>query len=360
MINSLHVRNFKGIRRADIGLERLTVIVGPNASGKTSILEGLHYLSDLGTIESQGLFNDRRDPLLLHRRGAIAEKMELSCSGSRGEARIRIAPPNGSSDPWILLFGDEKEAKFDREQPPRHLMLSKGFPEFARKLSPAELLRLDVARMTDPTVDDDDRMKSDGAGLAAALVFMALNQPDDFQHIQEQLRAVVPTVERIRFDRIKLDKLVDNKPIKKYRILFDFRGARDIPAHLASEGTILVLGLLTALMGQGRPDIILLDDLDRGLHPKAQREVVGLIRTILDQNPDLQIIATTHSPYLVDNLRPEEVRLTTLAEDGTVSIAGLVDHPDFDKWKDEMAPGEMWSLFGEKWVSEVNQVAGGE
>ena len=31
-----------------------------------------------------------------------------------------------------------------------------------------------------------------------------------------------------------------------------------------------------------------------------------------------------------------------------------------EKWKDEMAPGEMWSLFGEKWVSEVNKVAGGE
>jgi len=115
----------------------------------------------------------------------------------------------------------------------------------------------------------------------------------------------------------------------------------------------LVLGLLTVLMSQGRPDLILLDDIDRGLHPKAQREVVGLLRTILDQNPELQIVATTHSPYLLDHLRPEEVRLTTLGDDGTVSVAGLTDHPDFDKWKDEMAPGEMWSLFGEKWVGEL-------
>ncbi len=32
--------------------------------------------------------------------------------------------------------------------------------------------------------------------------------------------------------------------------------------------------------------------------------------------------------------------------------ASLTSHPKFPKWKDEMAPGEMWSLFGEKWVAE--------
>ncbi len=121
-----------------------------------------------------------------------------------------------------------------------------------------------------------------------------------------------------------------------------------------------MLGLLKILMGGDRPDLILLDDIDRGLHPKAQREVVGLLRLVLEQNPGLQIVATTHSPYLVDNLRPEEVRLTTLGDDGTVSIAGLIDHPDFDRWKDEMAPGEMWSLFGEKWVGELAKNAEGE
>jgi hypothetical protein len=222
------------------------------------------------------------------------------------------------------------------------------------------------------------RIERNGQGVAMALVFMALNQPDDFQKIQQRLQAIIPTLERIRFDRVETKftgvQLKARKSLAKsfpdlfpyaetnivWSIILDFKGARDIPARLASEGTLLVLGLLTVLMSPGRPNLVLLDDLDHGLHPKAQREVVRMLRTVLDQNPELQIVATTHSPYLVDNLRPEEVRLTTLGEDGTVSIAGLIDHPDFEKWKDEMAPGEMWSLFGEKWVSEVNKVAGGE
>ena len=35
------------------------------------------------------------------------------------------------------------------------------------------------------------------------------------------------------------------------------------------------------------------------------------------------------------------------------ALASIEQHPKFDQWKDEMAPGEMWSLFGEKWLAEA-------
>jgi hypothetical protein len=73
----------------------------------------------------------------------------------------------------------------------------------------------------------------------------------------------------------------------------------------------------------------------------------------LEQNPEMQIVATSHSPYLLDHLRPEEVRLTTLRDDGSVACGRLDAHPDFDKWKETMTPGEFWSLVGEKWLVEA-------
>ncbi len=45
MIHSIRLQNFKGIRDVEVGLERLTVFVGPNGSGKTSILQGLELLA---------------------------------------------------------------------------------------------------------------------------------------------------------------------------------------------------------------------------------------------------------------------------------------------------------------------------
>jgi len=215
-------------------------------------------------------------------------------------------------------------------------------------------------------------MEADGSGLASVLAYMASNMPDDFAKLREALRSVVPSVQDIRTPRAKVvrvepdsitveGKRYDRLEEREYwgnSIEFDMDGAPQIPAGLASEGTLLVLGLLTAIMGPVHPRVVLLDDLERALHPKAQRDLVDLLRKLLDQDPNLQIVATSHSPYLLDNFRPEEVRLTARKDDGSVAIARLDEHPQFEKWKEEMSPGEFWSLVGEQWVAEA--AAGGQ
>jgi predicted ATPase len=174
---------------------------------------------------------------------------------------------------------------------------------------------------------------------------MAVNDPDSWQALQANLRRIVPTIRRLRHTK--------SPNVHQPRaLLFDTFGADSVPADQVSEGTLLVLGLLAAVHADGRPNLILLDDIDRGLHPKAQKELIALLRGLLETNSDLQIVATTHSPYLLDCMEVNEVRLTSLKEDGSTACAALTDHPKFPKWKDEMTPGEMWSLFGEKWVAE--------
>jgi predicted ATPase len=95
----------------------------------------------------------------------------------------------------------------------------------------------------------------------------------------------------------------------------------------------------------------LIDDLERGLHPRAMGNLVKQFRLLQQQNPDLQIVATTHSPYLLDYVEADEVLLTSVSEDGYAAIKPLTDHPDYERWKDVMAPGEFWSTVGERWVT---------
>ncbi len=76
----------------------------------------------------------------------------------------------------------------------------------------------------------------------------------------------------------------------------------------------------------------------------------------MNEFPNLQVIASAHSPYLLDGLKPEQVRLVSADDQGYSIVRKLEDHPDFEKWKDEMAPGEMWSMFGEKWESAKDEV----
>ncbi|MCB9703306.1 MAG: ATP-binding protein [Myxococcales bacterium] len=69
-----------------------------------------------------------------------------------------------------------------------------------------------------------------------------------------------------------------------------------VPADLLSEGTVLALGLLTKLREPRRPRLVLLDDIERGLHIGAQVELVKVLKALLERESDLQIICSTHSP----------------------------------------------------------------
>ncbi len=134
--------------------------------------------------------------------------------------------------------------------------------------------------------------------------------------------------------------------------MLDFKGAPDVPAQLASEGTLLTIGLLTASWTEPRPRLLLLDDIDKTLHPRAQGELVAQLRKVLEMDPELQIIATSHSPYLLDHFEAQDVLLTALSPDGSTACARLTDHPDFERWKSTTRPGEFWSFVGEDWVTQ--------
>jgi predicted ATPase len=139
-------------------------------------------------------------------------------------------------------------------------------------------------------------------------------------------------------------------------ILFDFEHAENVSARTASEGTLLILGLLTVLLGPNRPRIVLMDDIEHGLHPLAQKKIVEQIRNLQERFPELQLLATSHSTRLLNSLEPEQVRLVAVGADGYSRCGRLPDHPKFEKWKDELSPGEMWSVFGDQWVAEPEAI----
>jgi predicted ATPase len=221
-------------------------------------------------------------------------------------------------------------------------------------LKATALVRLDASRLAAATYSDqiEPKMECDGGGLATVLAYLALNKPDAFKRLQDHLHAVIPAVQGVRFERRPVKRGEAQPAIMGDSLILDFDGAPGVPADMVSQGTLLVLGILTIILGPETPRLLLFDDIEHGLHPKAQRDLLELLRKLLEGQPDLQIIATSHSPYLVDALDPKQVRITYAAE-GVSYCARLTDYPDFDHWKDEMSPGEFWSAVGENWAKDV-------
>jgi predicted ATPase len=319
MIETLSIRNFKILRSVEVGLRPLTLIVGPNASGKSSLLQALSFVFRDRMISAptlpqhhEVLTKNAQEPTVVQCTGRVnGTSISIQWSGESGD--LKVEP--------VALF---------------------------RQLRQGVDLRLDPEKLAAPSLlrEVTLTLPSSGEGLAAILAGLSLEHPERFQRLVERLRAVVPTVRNLRVTRRQL-----SKDQVGFEVLFDMAGVGEIHAAGASDGTLLTLGLLTLLSAPDPPGLILIDDLERGLHPRALGELIQLLRKVQEQDPELQIIATSHSPYLLDHLQAEEILLTALDDEGYAVVRSLAEHPEYERWKDVMAPGEFWSTVGESWVT---------
>ncbi len=324
MIKRIWLKNYGPFREAELELGALTVLVGPNASGKSTAIEALYR------IEKETWEN------------VLAQ---MKTKGSRTEdIEVGLETQNQQQVTWTASFNNVEKVY----EPKR---------ESITPMPGAVLLRLQPEELRRPSyiAAEEPRMNEHGYGLPTVLASMKLADSESFAAIEEQTRAIVPVFERLRFKRSQIQH-ADGRSIIGDQLMFDMQGARDLPSTSVSDGTLFTLGLLTIMMEYATRNgdfqgsvLVLIDELERELHPRALGELVKRLRQLAEDS-GIQILATSHSPYLLDSLEPGEVRLTGFLEDGSATIRNLTDHPDFERWKEEMKPGEFWSMAGEDWI----------
>jgi hypothetical protein len=93
----------------------------------------------------------------------------------------------------------------------------------------------------------------------------------------------------------------------------EFRGTGWASARVASDGTLRVLAILAALHDPENPGVLLIDEIENGLHPARVSELLRRIRSRVSDwraagplsTPLRQVIFTTHSPVVLTSLLPE-------------------------------------------------------
>ncbi len=216
------------------------------------------------------------------------------------------------------------------------------------------------------------RLQVDCRDLAWVISYLKGDKDEAFAEIIRALKTVVPVVRRVRHrpvsvTRVERKDIVINKQARTYdeeqqvmgqELRFDMASGEDLPASAISEGTLVTLAILTAIMQNGEGDAdgsqtVLLDDIESGLHPKAQRDLVKQLRRLQETRPGLQIIFSSHSPYIIDEMDPEDVWLFATDKDGCSRSAKLSEHPDAKRAMEVLTTGEFWSAEGEEWVLDA-------
>src|SRR2546423_7317308 len=146
-----------------------------------------------------------------------------------------------------------------------------------------------------------------GEELAAFLnTLRALNEPQ-FRAMEKALHMLIPSITGI-------DVEVNNSGDVELSLL---EGSTPISTRLLSEGTLRILGLLTLTGVKERPSLLGLEEPENGVHPHRIRLIASLLETLASS--DTQVIATTHSPILVD-LIPRESLYGCRKRDGQTLI----------------------------------------
>ncbi len=378
MIHSIRLKNFKGHGDTKIDLGRLTALVGPNSSGKSSILQAIRYMNQ---IVSNKKSVDHNPTLCRKQEGVFTLIVE-------GERPFRFRSEENEEDLWNLIVSFRRnqltrfvsfgEYKADSEPyPPKTLANSKRYE--LETLTDESLdyiidalwsiyLKIVAENLASPSYTDHipPIIEQNGTGLASAVAYLMTYEPDRFQELQNTVRKVIPSLIRIRVRpaRIQLREkrlftmddtripINEAREVTGHELVFDMKGGDAIPAELMSEGTLHTLGLLTALFSPDAPHMVLLDDVEQGLHPKAQRELIQVFRELLESHEDLQIVLTTHSPYVVDELDASQVWVLCQNQFGTIVSCRFSDHPDAERALQVLTTGEFLSAEGESWVLE--------
>ena len=343
MLTRVRFQGIKVLGDVTTELRPFTVIVGPNGCGKSTLLDQIALLclaSQPGPSANSyvGVNLALGDPA---RRASIGPTIGATSParwvGEAGEDRRLEIEVGGLGEVWGARKAEAHLSGIAYDVGPAsgaegESVLRARFAWKCQRIRP----------VADPLTEPE---------LFKILQNLAFSDPEAFLALQADLRRVIPVfscfhlvIEAVEGPRGEGSE----RPTSLWMVL---ESGGKVPLGAASDGTRVAITLLAAIYNPKSPSLVLIDDIDNGLHLSAQSEVIAAIRRVMARRPELQVVCTTHSPVLLDSFSPEEVRVMALGPDGLARIQPLSAHPPVDGYRSGVSSGELWANLGEDWVA---------
>lgn len=377
MLQSFHIQNFKCLRDTTLELGPFTVLIGPNDSGKTSILDALRLLGQTFVRSYPDVFVIPNQFDALVWRQEIGLEIIWQARFVSGEAKFAYSfcfpsgteegrssrgssfRRSGTHDKSRVETSSEIRSASSFPQPSpvettlRALLAGRPSPlraEFADLIPPGisdlRRYRLDPDALRTPAVPQPDAVLSPSGDNLVAVLDRLISGPDRtaIVELERNLNAAIPTLRGI-----SLRTAEAGKKSLEFVLAGPGKPLTTIPCAHASDGAMLLTAYL-ALAYSEQPGMLLIEEPENGLHPSRLQAVVEMLRKLstgeVGPRPR-QVILTTHSPLLLNYTRPDEVRIVRRDPEEGTKVTPLTAVPDISKLLEEFGVGELWYLLGE-------------
>ncbi len=339
-IEHLHIQNYRALRDLELkNITPLTVFLGPNGSGKSTIFDVFAFLSECFTLglrkawDRRGRFKELRTrgqegniiielkyrervktPLITYHlaineadnRPYVAEEWLHWRRGNTGAPFRFLDFKEGEGKVISGDMPDEKDERISEQLESPEFLAVSTLGQFARHPRVSALRRFITGWYLSYLTADNARNQPE-AGAQERLSPTGDNLPNVIQYLKEQhperLEKILKTLSR----RIpKLEK-VEASIMPDGRLLLQIKDApfqNPVLAKFASDGTLKMLAYLTILYDPCPSQLVGIEEPENHLHPRLLPELAEECRAA---SGNTQLMVTTHSPFFVDGLKPEEV-----------------------------------------------------
>ena len=375
-INYLKIIGFKSIQNIEIkDVSSFMVLAGANGTGKSNFVDALAFLSkviDMGVSKAVSEFGGVENLISpKHKAGDISYKIEFEIEKQIYQYGIMIALTNIASrvkdeslkilkDGQIIFDSDKvrKELEAKKESNTSGNLIGAGFigalgglilgalkdsDQIGKDIINGVAIGIGLKLLTDEKYSSDEsflqqnkefqglrnvkifridpftiknrrstannpgKLNCDGSNIATVLE--KLEKDNELrEQIIEWMSVIVPEMKKVSVRTQNIDS--------SKGLFFEEDSGNRFPAHMVSDGTIYALCLLVAVLTRVKqPGITIIEEPERGLHPKAISELIGFIREYA--SPHHPIILTTHSESVVRSLELEELYFVSKSQGKT-------------------------------------------
>jgi predicted ATPase len=375
-IERLRVQNYRALRDLELkDIAPLTVLLGPNGSGKSTLFDVFAFLSECfkdglrrawdkrnrfrelrsrgadGPIIFELKYRERQgDPVITYhlaiderRTGpVVAEEWLQWRRGQHGRPFRFLDFREGAGE---VISGELPESDDQRnhetlESP--ELLAVNTLGQLARHPRVSALRRFISGWYLSYLAADSTRGVPE-AGPQERLSLSGDNLPNVIQYLKEQHPARLIEILGVLARRIPRLERVDAELLADGRLLLQIKDEpfdRPILAKFASDGTLKMLAYLTVLYDPQPPPLIGIEEPENQLHPRLLPQLTEECRRASARS---QLLVTTHSPYFVNGLRPNELWVLYRGDDGFARARRASQMDKVRSFMDEGAQlGDLW------------------
>jgi predicted ATPase len=285
LLHRLEVRNYKCLRQVTVEFAPMTVLIGRNDTGKSSLLELVGLL-----------------PYLALAGGAnyVAQMMESNRTRGREpkDVSLKVESPHGP----VTILLDPNQLQQLHRKPRTEFVLAGPY-----RLDPMELRKPAQVYSL-----QGKPLPSTGQNLVDVIDRLPYKR---FGELQEEFTARLPMVAEI---------LATPVATGQKQLFFTLKDGARVSAQEMSDGSLLYLAFLAIAFDELSPKLIMIEEPENGVHPR-QLEHIARLLTRLTTDRGVQIIVTTHSPYLLDFVPKESVRVFTRDPQKGTSVDPMAD-----------------------------------